>query len=333
MKTAVVILNYNGKAFLELFLPSVITHSENAGIYVADNASTDDSVEFLRQTFPQVRLITLSQNFGFAGGYNEALKQIDAEYFVLLNSDVEVTENWIEPIIDKLDKHPEIAIAQPKILDYKNKTHFEYAGASGGFLDFLLYPFCRGRIFYSCEEDRGQYDREMEIFWATGACLFIRAGLYKSFGGFDARFFAHMEEVDLCWRIKNEGYKVYCFPQSVVYHVGGGTLQKSNPFKTFLNYRNNLAMIFKNAPSRVLVPIIFARLVLDGVSSLRYLKEGTVGDIWAVIKAHFAFYGMIPYLMKNRSRKFLAYDNLFPKSIIWLYFYKKIRNFSELIPK
>jgi GT2 family glycosyltransferase len=332
LKTAVVILNFNGKAFLELFLPSVITHSKNAEVFVADNASTDDSLDFLKNSFPEVNVIRLPKNYGFAGGYNEALKQIDATYFVLLNSDVEVTENWLESVIEKLDNDPSIAAAQPKILDYKNKNDFEYAGASGGFLDFLLYPFCRGRIFYSCEEDTGQYDQEMEIFWATGACLFIRADIYKSFGGFDARFFAHMEEVDLCWRIKNEGHKVYCFPQSVVYHVGGGTLQKSNPYKTFLNYRNNLAMIFKNVPGRVLFPIIFFRLILDGISSLRYLKEGTVKDIWAVIKAHFAFYAMIPYLMKNRSVRFLAYEELFPKSIIWLYFYKKIRKFSELIP-
>ncbi len=330
MKTAVVILNYNGKGFLETFLPSVVTYSGDAVIYVADNASTDDSVSYVRNAYPLVRLIELPENLGFAGGYNEALKYISAEYFVLLNSDVEVTPGWVDKVISRMDANPEVAVAQPKILDYKRKSHFEYAGASGGYLDRQMYPFCRGRIFYTCEEDTGQYDTEADIFWATGACFFVRAEVFHRFGGFDARFFAHMEEVDLCWRIKNEGFRVRCFPQAEVYHVGGGTLMKSNPFKTYLNYRNNLAMIYKNVPAGSLFQVLFFRLVLDGVSSIRYLKEGTVKDIWAVIRAHFAFYGMIPYLSRNRCKNFHAFSELFPESVIWLYFFKKIRKFSEL---
>lgn len=326
-KVAIVILNYNGQRFLEKFLPAVIQYSEGYEIIVADNASTDNSVAFLTHTYPDIRLIQLPYNGGFAEGYNEALKQVEATYYVLLNSDIEVTPDWVAPVIGLMDANPDIAACQPKMRDYHKPTHFEYAGAAGGYIDYLGYPFCRGRIFNTCEADLGQYNDTREIFWATGACMFVRAEVFHQLGGFDARFFAHMEEIDLCWRMKNAGYQIYYSSASTVYHVGGGTLHKSNPRKTFLNYRNGLAMMYKNLPSDQLFSTIFMRLVLDGVSSIKFLLSGSFKDIRAILKAHFAFYVMISKL-ERKSPKHL--DDIYPKSIVWAYFFKKKKTFGEL---
>ncbi|RFS17935.1 glycosyltransferase family 2 protein [Emticicia sp. C21] len=326
-KVAIVILNYNGQGFLERFLPSVIQHSSGHEVVVADNASTDTSVTFLKQNYPNIRLIQLPHNGGFTGGYNQALKQVQTTYYVLLNSDIEVTPNWVDPIIELMDTNPKIAACQPKIKDYYKPTYFEYAGAAGGFIDWLGYPFCRGRIFDTCEEDTGQYDNTREIFWATGACMFVRAAVFHQLGGFDTKFFAHMEEIDLCWRMKNAGYQIFYSPASTVYHVGGGTLHKSNPRKTFLNYRNGLAMMYKNLPANQLFTTIFARLVLDGVSSIKFLLAGSFKDIWAILKAHFAFYGMIPTLERKSSKHL---KNIYPRSIVLQYFLRGKKRFGEL---
>ncbi len=326
-KVAIVILNYNGQGFLEKFLPSVIQHSQGHEIIVADNASTDTSVAFLKQNYPNIRLIQLSHNGGFTGGYNEALKQVQATYYVLLNSDIDVTPDWINPVIELMDVNPKIAACQPKMRDYYKPTYFEYAGAAGGYIDWLGYPFCRGRIFDTCEVDTGQYNDAREIFWATGACMFVRANVFHELGGFDTQFFAHMEEIDLCWRMKNAGYQVYYSPASTVYHVGGGTLHKSNPRKTFLNYRNGLAMMYKNLPTNQLFTTIFIRLVLDGVSSIKFLLAGSFKDIWAILKAHFAFYGMISKLERKSPRQL---KDIYPKSIVLEYFLRKKKKYGEL---
>lgn len=324
---SIVILNYNGQGFLEKFLPAVIQHSAGYEIIVADNASTDNSVAFLTHTYPEIRLIRLPHNGGFTGGYNEALKQVQARYYVLLNSDIEVTPNWIAPVIKLMDENPNIAACQPKMRDYQKPALFEYAGAAGGYIDYLGYPFCRGRIFDTCETDTGQYDDTREIFWATGACMFVRAEVFHQLGGFDTKFFAHMEEIDLCWRMKNAGYQVYYTSASTVYHVGGGTLHKSNPHKTFLNYRNGLAMMYKNLPAGKVFSTIFMRLVLDGISSVRFLLAGSFKDIWAILKAHFAFYAMIPRL-ERKSPKQLT--DIYPESIVAAYFFRKKKRFEEL---
>lgn len=337
-KTAVVILNYNGRNFLEKFLPSVITYTETAAIYVADSASTDGSVAWIAANYPSVKTIALPQNYGYAGGYNQALKAIDAEYYVLLNSDVAVTSQWLEPLIDLLDQNPAIAACQPKLLAYHDKTQFEYAGAAGGYIDWLGYAYCRGRIFDHTETDRGQYDTAVPIFWASGAALVIRAQIFHYMGGFDKDFFAHMEEIDLCWRLHLAGYQVYCCPQSVVYHVGGGTLPPSNPFKTYLNYRNSLAMLYKNLPMNRVGFILFLRLLLDGVSSVRHLPKGQWQDIWAIIKAHFAFYGWIlgelPKKRRQIQREIIQIKSheslpISSKSIIWAYFVKGCKTFDS----
>ncbi|MER0441882.1 glycosyltransferase family 2 protein [Emticicia sp. W12TSBA100-4] len=319
-KVAVVILNYNGQKFLETFLPSVIENADGYEIIIADNASTDGSLAFLQNHYPTLKTIQLPNNQGFAGGYNNALKEIEAEYYVLLNSDVEVSANWTKPIIDLMDTDKSIAACQPKIRSYHQKTHFEYAGAAGGYIDWLGYPFCRGRIFDSYEEDKGQYDDTQEIFWATGACMFVRADVFHQLGGFDAHFFAHMEEIDLCWRMKSNGHKIMYSSASTVYHVGGGTLHKSNPRKTFLNYRNGLAMIYKNIPADKLFSTILLRLILDGISGIKLLVDGSFADFLAVIKAHFAFYAMIPRLERKSPRNV---SKIYQKSIVWEYFVKK----------
>ena len=319
---AVVILNYNGRIFLEKFLPSVINNADGCEIIVADNASTDDSVEFLKNTYPKIRLIQLTDNQGFAGGYNETLNQVSAEYYVLLNSDVEVTPNWIRPIIDLMSANKLIAACQPKIRSFHQKTHFEYAGAAGGYIDWLGYPFCRGRVFDFYEEDLGQYNDTKEVFWATGACMFVRADVFHSLGGFDTNFFAHMEEIDLCWRMKNAGKQIFYCSNSVVFHVGGGTLHKSNPRKTFLNYRNGLSMLYKNLPANKLVSTLLLRLILDGISGIKLLIGGSFSDFWAVVKAHFAFYAMIPKLKRNSPK---AVSQIYQKSIVWEYFVKRKR--------
>ena len=299
---AVVILNWNGREFLRKFLPSVLKFgSDDAEIIVADNASTDSSIEFLQENFPQVRIIQNKTNGGFARGYNEALSQVDADYFVLLNSDIEVTENWIRPVIDLMETDLQIAACQPKLRSYHTPGKFEYAGAAGGFIDKFGYPFCRGRIFLEVEEDLGQYDDAREIFWATGACMFVRAKLYKQFQGLDEDFFAHMEEIDFCWRLKNAGYKIMYCPGSVVYHVGGGTLPKRSSRKTYLNFRNNLSLLYKNLPHKLILPVFAVRFPLDGFAAFKFLIDGGFADFYAVLRAHLYFYRNILKLRKKRK--------------------------------
>jgi GT2 family glycosyltransferase len=299
---AVVILSWNGKSWLEKFLPSVIQFSEKAEVYVIDNGSKDDSVEFLTIHFPSVKIVINSENSGFAGGYNEGLKQIDAEYYCLLNSDVEVTENWIEPVLNLFEKNPDIAAIQPKILSYVNKNKFEFAGAAGGLIDNLGYPYCRGRIFDDVEEDKGQYDDETEIFWASGCSFFIRSKDFWNQNGFDERFFAHQEEIDLCWRLINSGRKIFYTGKSKVYHVGGGTLNKQSAQKTYLNIRNNLSMMLKNLPFPKLIGLIFLRLCLDGIAGVYFgLKQG-FPHLWAVVRAHFGFYAQASGTWKRRQK-------------------------------
>lgn len=300
-KVAIVILNWNGKHFLEKFLPTVIECSLNTSIIVADNQSTDESVVFLKNNFPMVTIIQNHSNDGFAKGYNDALKHVKSEYYVLLNSDVEVTPNWIKPVITFMDENKHVAACQPKILDFNAKNKFEYAGAAGGFIDKYGYPLCRGRLFNTLEEDQGQYDDVAEVFWATGACMFVRSSAFWSVGGFDNDYFAHMEEIDLCWRLKNTAHSVFVIPQSVVYHVGGGTLNKINPKKTYLNFRNNLMTYTKNASSQFLFFKIVYRMVLDGVAGAKFLFEGKPDHFFAVIKAHFAYYASLSATLKKRK--------------------------------
>ena len=303
MKISVVILNWNGKIWLEKFLDNVIENSKTAEIIVVDNNSKDNSITYLTKNYPTIRIIKNKGNYGYAKGYNEALKQINSEYFILLNSDIEVTENWISPVIDLMEKDKKISACQPKILDYNQRNKFEYAGASGGFIDKLGYPFCRGRIFNHLEEDLGQYNDSKEVFWATGACLFVRSSHFFEIGGLDEDFFAHQEEIDLCWRLKNKGYKIFVEPKSQVYHVGGGTLNVGSPFKTHLNFRNNLYMLFKNLPLSSLFIIMPIRLVLDGIASITLLGEKKgVSHLFAVMKSHFAFYFEIPKLIAKRRK-------------------------------
>ena len=336
MKVAIVILNWNGKNFLEKFLPSVIQYNwHNAELIVADNASTDDSVSFLTTNYPQVKIIKNTVNGGFAKGYNDALKQIEAEYFVLLNSDVEVTSNWIEPVIQLMDTDESIAACQPKIKNYNKKTYFEYAGAAGGFIDKYGYPFCRGRIFENIEEDTGQYNDTQEVFWATGACLFIRAKLFSQLDGFDEDFFAHMEEIDLRWRLKNLGYKIMYCADSTVFHVGGGTLNKSSSFKTFLNFRNNMMMLFKNSPPGYFYLKLIIRFILDGVAGLKFLFSGEFSNFMAVIKAHFSFYASFNKTLKKRKQlqkqiKKYATTAVYLHSIIVDYFLRGKKTFKEI---
>ena len=336
LKVAVVILNWNGKHFLEKFLPFVIQFSPIDSVYVADNNSSDDSVVFLKSHFPQVNIILNKENGGFAKGYNDALKNINAEYFVLLNSDVEVTENWIDPIIAFMDEHPDVAACQPKILAFNDKSKFEYAGACGGFIDKYGYPFCRGRMFDVCETDNGQYNDIAEIVWATGACMFVRANIYNQLNGFDEDYFAHMEEIDLCWRMRNRGKRIFVIPQSVVYHVGGGTLNKSNPKKTFLNFRNNLITLIKNDPSALILFKIIYRLILDGIAGIVFLLKGNPMDCLAIIRAHFAFYSQIFKAFKKRKLNFSAQDfkpnvSLILKSnSVFLFYVKGKKSFLDI---
>jgi len=324
-KIAVVILNWNGRNFLEKFLPSVVANSQGASIVVADNNSTDDSVVFLNSHYPSVQKIIISKNEGYSKGYNIALSQIQAEYFVLLNSDIEVTENWLTPIIQLMDNDPSIAACQPKILDYNKRTHFEYAGAAGGFLDHWGYPFCRGRLFNTLEKDEGQYNDTREIFWATGACMFVRSTHFREVHGLDDDFFAHLEEIDLCWRLKNQGYKIFYCGESTVYHVGGGTLNKLNPKKTYLNFRNSLFMLYKNQKSG-LVLLIGIRLILDGIAGAKFLLEGNGKHTLAVIKAHFSFYKNLSLFNKKRrinALKNLSFKEVYKSSIVFDYFVKR----------
>ncbi len=292
-EVAVVILNYNGKKFLHQFLPSVIQFSKDAKVVVADNGSTDGSSDFVRENFISVELIQITNNLGFCGGYNFALKQIEATYYVLLNSDVEVTENWLEPMIMLFQNDPTIAAIQPKILSFNHKNEFEYAGAAGGMIDSLGYPFCRGRIFEKVEKDEGQYNDSLPIFWATGACHFVRSSLYHQLGGLDEDYFAHMEEIDFCWRLQRAGYQIYYEGKSTVYHVGGGTLSAASPRKTYLNFRNGLSLIFKHLSTSELIWKFPFRLLLDWAAALKFLVQPSPQDALAVIKAHATFFSGI----------------------------------------
>jgi GT2 family glycosyltransferase len=319
MKIAVVILNWNGVQLLEQFLPSVVEHSPEATIYIADNASTDDSISFVLANFPSVKIVKNDTNLGFAGGYNDALENIDAEIYALVNSDIEVTENWLQPILKTFENETETAIIQPKILDFKRKEYFEYAGAAGGFIDEFGYPYCRGRIFNTLEKDNGQYNDNCEIFWASGACFFIRSSVYKELKGFDADFFAHQEEIDLCWRVINKGYKIKYNYESVVYHVGGATLQKGNPKKTYLNFRNSLLMLTKNLPKDKLYWILFCRMILDGIAGLQFLLQGKFNHFLAILNAHGSFYRLFSSNFKKRDR--IQKDKYYNrKSIVYYHF-------------
>lgn len=333
-KVAIVILNWNGVGFLEQFLPSVTAFAQEAEVVIIDNASTDASVCFLAEHYPKIRIIRLDENYGFAEGYNKGLQEIDATYYVLLNSDVEVTKNWWQPLVELLESSAEIAAVQPKILSYHNKRLFEYAGACGGFLDTYGYPFCRGRILNVLEEDNGQYDDLLPIFWASGAAMAVKSEVFHKIEGFDSNFFAHMEEIDLCWRMQNEGFTVYCEPKSVVYHVGGGTLPNESPFKLYLNFRNNLWMLYKNLRSKELLPILFIRMCLDGLAALHYLTKGNFAAIKSVVKAHAHFYSNLSRLKKQRKdlksrRKGSA--KRYSGSILWQFFIRHNTVFSKLL--
>ena len=334
-QTAVVILNYNGAGMLRRFLPSVIKYSPEASIYVADNGSSDESCDVVRNEFPAVKLMVLDHNYGFAEGYNRALAQVDEEYAVLLNSDVEVTRGWLSPMTQFLDSNPEVAACQPKLLSFKQKDFFEYAGAAGGFIDKWGYTFCRGRIFNTVERDSGQYDDTTDVFWATGAALMIRNEVYNNNGGLDGRFFAHMEEIDLCWRLRSRGYRIACVPQSHVYHVGGATLKKENPQKTYLNFRNNLLMIYKNAPDCQLKKIMLFRKVFDNVAALKFLASGDYAAFKAVRKARRDFKAMRSGYDKARAENMkLAVTTRIPEvlksSILYKYYLGFKHTYSSL---
>ncbi|MHA3787830.1 glycosyltransferase family 2 protein [Flavobacterium hauense] len=325
---AVVILNWNGKSLLEQFLPSVTKYSAEAAIYVADNASTDDSLAFVKANYPEIKIIENKGNFGYAKGYNVALQEVEEDIYALINSDIEVTEGWLQPILSLFEHDSETAIVQPKILDYKNKTHFEYAGAAGGFIDKYGFPFCRGRIFDTIEEDKGQYNDTSQIFWASGACFFIRKETFRALKGFDADFFAHQEEIDLCWRAFNTNHKIMFCSESVVYHVGGATLTMGSPRKTFLNFRNSLWMMLKNLPTSKLFPVLFVRLSLDGIAGIRHLLRGEFSHLWAILKSHFYFYLKFFHFLNKRGSK--QYANYYKtKSIVYLYFIRKGRIFDK----
>ena len=334
-RIAVVILNFNGAEMLRAFLPSVVEYSPEAEVIVADNCSTDASAQVMREEFLAVRYIQLEKNYGFADGYNRALAQVEAEYFLLLNSDVEVTQGWLAPMLEYMDSHPDVAACQPKLLSYKNKKEFEYAGACGGFIDKYGYPYCRGRIFDTVEEDKGQYDSVAELFWATGAALMIRAEDYRAAGGLDGTFFAHMEEIDLCWRLRSRGRGIVCIPQSCVYHVGGATLNKSNPRKTYLNFRNNLLMLYKNLPENELRHVMFVRALLDYVAAFKSLLSGDAAGCRAVLQARRDFRRIkrdYSDLRRENLEKCVEADvkERTSFSILWKYYAGGRRLFSEL---
>lgn len=329
MQIAVVILNWNGRPLLEKFLPSVVKHSSNqATIYVADNASTDDSIAFLESQYPTVKIIQNQKNFGYAQGYNQALAALQEDILVLLNSDVEVTAGWLNPVM-RLFANKKIAAVQPKILDYKNPQHFEYAGAAGGFIDCFGYPYCRGRIFHTIEQDHGQYDDEQPIFWASGACLFVRREHFWKVGGFDSEYFAHQEEIDLCWRFFNHNLAVWYTSQSVVYHVGGGTLQTESPHKTFLNFRNSLFNLLKNAPGKFLFILLFIRLFLDGVAAIRFLGLLKFSHFGAIIRSHLSFYQHFISMYRKRNKNIASKKHYQTFSIVYHYFIRKKTKYSS----
>lgn len=334
-RIAVVILNWNTRNFLEKFLPDVIKFSgDSAQVFVVDNGSTDDSVNFVETHFHTVSVIRNEKNEGFTGGYNSSLFKIDAEYFLILNSDVQVTENYLEPLIRLMDSNPKIGACQPKILSFHEPEQFEYAGAAGGFIDKYGYPFCRGRIFNSIEKDENQYNNSIPIFWASGACMFVRSKLFNELGGFDDKFFAHMEEIDLCWRMKHAGYSIYFVPTAKVFHVGGGTLAKSNPRKTYLNFRNNLLMLYKNSPEKTLNSVLYMRMILDFLASVKFLLNGSFKDFKAVWNARKDFKTLKSSYSRPFSKdgvnKSLSGKLIYPKSILWDYYLCGRRTFTSL---
>lgn len=331
MKIAIAILNWNGAKLLEEYLPSVTNYSQNAEVWVIDNASSDESVTFLKTHYPKIGLIELDKNYGFAGGYNMGLENIPADVYCLLNSDVMVTENWLVPIAENFQNRQDIAIVQPKILDLNRPNYFEYAGAAGGFIDLFGYPFCRGRIFQAIEKDNGQYDDIRDIFWATGACMFIRSDVFKRLGGFDEDYFAHQEEIDLCWRAQNKGIKVCYVGQSKVYHLGGSTLSNMNPRKTFLNFRNSLFSILKNLPASRAFPILISRLVLDGLAGLLFLIQRKPRHTIAVLNAHLSFYINFRKMYKRREKANFLLKYHTTTSIVWAHFVRKVKNFNILV--
>jgi len=333
IKTAVVVLNWNGINWLKKFLPILIEKSKDANIYIADNASTDNSVDYVNNNFPNVKVLKNFSNEGYAKGYNDALETLKEEFFVLINSDIEVTDNWIKPIINLMETNSDIAACQPKILSFHDRNKFEYAGACGGFIDTLGYPFCRGRIFSDLEDDNNQYNDITEVFWASGACLFVRAKYFNEVNGFDNDFFAHQEEIDLCWRLKNKGYKIMVNPNSAVFHVGAGTLNTSSPLKTYLNFRNNLFMLYKNLSVLKLIITILFRLPLDGIAALSFAKkENGLGHVFSILRAHLVFYVSIPLLSLKRKKidqkKNLTGQKKF--SILLKYYFLGIKKFSNL---
>jgi len=336
-KVAIVILNWNGKKLFDTFLPSVIDNSQNVNteIIIADNGSDDNSVNYLKKKYPQVGIIELGKNYGFAGGYNRALKQISADYFILLNSDVKVSPKWLEEPLKEMEKDKSVAAVQPKILSYNNRTEFEYAGAAGGFIDKLGYPFCRGRLLNRMETDNGQYNKKTSIFWASGACMFVRACYFNKVNGFDDDFWAHMEEIDLCWRLKNQGYKIVYQPNSIVYHLGGGTLSYDNPQKVYLNFRNNLFMLFKNLPDYKFHSILFFRIILDYVAALKFICGFHMVSFYAVIKAHISFLKHLKKLISKRKKLVTStvlkdHPEIYKKSLMWKFFILKKYKFSDL---
>ena len=334
-QVSVVILNFNGAGFLREFLPSVIRFSTGAELIVIDNGSNDDSLELLKGEFPAVRVIELPENLGFTGGYNRGLQEVESKYFILLNSDVEVTSNWIKPIIEFMEQDPQIVACQPKILSQSARNTFEYAGAGGGFIDYLGYPFCRGRLFTTLEQDCGQFDDIADVFWASGACLFIRSKIFWSMNGFDERFFAHMEEIDLCWRIRRAGYKICYNGKSTVYHHGGGTLHKSNPRKTYLNFKNSITMLYQNSDSRNLSSKLAARICLDIFASLKFLIFDSWEDCKAVIRADFEF---LRDIKKNKmlrkqlwkQSKNIEIPEIYSKSVVLDYYFRGRKFFGDL---
>ncbi len=331
MRTAVVILNWNGRQMLERFMPSVLQYT-SADVVVADNGSTDDSVDFLRQCYPQVQLVLLDHNYGFAEGYNRAIAALGGyDIYVLLNSDVECTPRWVEPVAALMQANERIAVVQPKLLMYDSKDTFEYAGGAGGYIDSYGYPFCRGRLFSTLEKDHGQYDDVRDVFWATGAAMFVRATVWDEVGGLDGDFFAHMEEIDFCWRVKNAGYRVMYCPQSVLYHVGGGTLPKSNPFKTQLNFRNNLSMLYKNLPDERLHRVLGMRILLDRVAAIKFLVEGHFGEYRAVRLAHKEYRARLPQLKAKRDNiKPGPVGQVYQSPLLVEYYLLRRRFFSQL---
>lgn len=332
-KVSVVILNWNGHLVLSKYLPSVLQYSksDNVTVVVVDNASDDDSVSLLKDKFPDVEIIELDRNYGFAEGYNKGLEYIDSEYCILLNSDVRVTDRWIEPVIDYMDANHSVAACQPKIMSERNNAYFEYAGACGGFIDRFGYPFCRGRVFDVLEKDEGQYDKVVPVFWASGAAMFVRTKVFKELGGFDASFFAHMEEIDLCWRMRNSGYGIMCIPQSVVYHEGGATLSKSNPYKTYLNFRNNLVMLYKNLPSRELKQVMFLRSILDIISAMVFLLSMDLKNFQAVIRARKDYRKRVKTLVRKEQNTYIR--ERIKSSIVFDFYLLRKKTFSQIVGK